>query len=191
MDFGKLLLFIFGMLLTTNAALSIEKRPQSRQPREMTDRKIDDGQQLLPQMSASKMSPNFLLITGLQAIKPFIPPMDIISFGILLSTIALSSTVMLAVNGLGLFALVTVHPILGEFASGLLASFEGNSSGFDMFLGSLTASAGIDVEEGDGGNGLGAITNAILSGLGKTVLQSVTSTLAESFSGGINQLYQG
>ena len=51
--------------------------------------------------------------TGLHAVKLFIPSMDIISFGILLSTIAVSSTAMLAVNGLGLLAVVTVHPIMG------------------------------------------------------------------------------
>ena len=181
MDSCKLLLFIFGILLTTHTTSSIQRRPQSQQLIEITDNENDDGQQLPPQMPVSQMLPNFVLTTGLQAVKPFIPPMDIISFGILLSTIVVSSTVMLAVNGLGLLALITVHPIMDQFSPGLLASFKGNSSGLDI-LESLAA--GTNTE--GGGNGLGALPNAILSGLVKTILQSVTSTLAESLSEGIN-----
>ena len=58
----------------------------------MRDNEVDDERQLSRQMPVSQLSPNFLLITGLHAVKPFIPPMDIISFGILLSAIVVSST---------------------------------------------------------------------------------------------------
>ena len=59
---------------------------------------------------------------------------------------------------------------MGQFAPDLLASFQGNSSEFHMFLGSLIAFAGINKEGERGSNGLGALPNAILSSLVKTIL---------------------
>lgn len=137
----------------------------------------EEGQEDEPEKKVSRrFNPLLLPFKAIGFWRQFIPPMDIITFGILLSGITMASVAVVVINGMTLIAMITAHPILARMMPTVLTTLGVDPDGVDTiidFLAGSFASVGEDM-------GMTSIPQAILSSLVKTWVQSFASTLSQA-----------